>query len=114
MHPARLSLPVATLFALGCATAPITEPARPAVDGPGAADAVVLCVSTRAELEARLGTPSRDGRLHGDRIVSWITEWEPLVRYLAVQVDAAGVVTDLIWNLPSEIPWTPTSQCRGR
>jgi len=29
-------------------------------------------------------------------------------------LDARGVVTDLYWDIPTEIPWVPTDQCRGR
>ncbi|HST45604.1 MAG TPA: hypothetical protein VLK29_10325 [Luteimonas sp.] len=113
MMIARLLVPAALGLAAGCATTPAPT-AQPVTDGTAAAAAVVLCRTTVAELDARLGPSSRDGRLHGTRIVSWITAWEPLVRYLAVQVDGAGVVTDIAWNLPSEIPWTPTSQCGPR
>lgn len=84
---------------------------RPVLDGAGAAQSVVLCQTTLAELQTKLGTPSRDGIFHSARIVSWITEWEPLVRYMAVMVDKQGIVVDLYWNIPSEIPWTPASQC---
>ena len=95
----------------GCASAKAL-PDRPTLDGAAAASSVVLCRTTLSELQSRLGTPNRDGLIHADRIVSWITEWEPLVRYLAVRVDRQGVVTDLYWNVPSEIPWVPTDQCK--
>lgn len=87
---------------------------HPALDGAAAAKAIVLCQTTLADLQQRLGTPTRDGLLHSVRVVSWITEWEPLAKYLAVMVDQDGVVVDLYWNIPTEIPWQPTSQCPAR
>jgi hypothetical protein len=72
---------------------------------------VVLCTSTIANLEAQLGQPTRDGQLGSSRVLTWIVEWEPLVRYLGVLVDANGTVVDIYWNLPSEIPWTPVNRC---
>ena len=97
----------------GCASvgAPAT---RPVLDGASAAKSVVLCKTTLGDLQAQLGSPTRDGLLHRSRVVSWITEWEPLTRYLAVQVNDQGVVTDLYWNVPSEIPWVPVDQCHSR
>ena len=47
-------------------------------------------------------------------IMSWLISTETLNRYLAVLIDARGVVTDLYWDIPTEIPWVPTDQCRGR
>ena len=87
---------------------------RPVLDGTAAAESVILCHTTLTELHERLGPPTRDGLLHSVRIVSWITEWEPLAKYLAVMVDKQGVVVDLYWNIPTEIPWAPTSQCTAR
>lgn len=103
---------VCLLLLVGCASAGPTP--APAIDGAAVARSVALCKTTLAEIEHRLGAPSRDGVLHASRIVSWVVEWEPLTRYLAVQLDAAGVVTDLYWNVPTEIPWVPVDQCRGR
>ena len=97
----------------GCASVE-AAPDKPELDGAAAARSVVLCKTTSSDLESRLGAPTRDGLLHGSRIVSWITAWDPLVRYLAVQVNQEGVVTDLYWDVPSEIPWTPTDQCHKR
>jgi hypothetical protein len=88
--------------------------ARPVLDGAAAARAITVCHTPLSDLEARLGAPTRDGRLHSDRIVSWITEWEPLAKYLAVMVDARGIVVDVYWDVPTEIPWTPTNQCSAR
>lgn len=97
----------------GCASVG-AAPEKPALDGAAAARSVVLCKTTLSELENRLGSPTRDGLLHTNRVVSWITEWQPLVRYLAVQVNQQEVVTDLYWNVPSEIPWAPADQCLAR
>ena len=97
----------------GCASV-AAAPEQPVPDGAAAARSIVLCQTTLSELENRLGSPTRDGLLHASRVVSWITEWDPLVRYLAVQVNQQGVVTDLYWNVPSEIPWAPTDQCLAR
>jgi hypothetical protein len=74
---------------------------------------ITLCRTTEAELRAALGTPTRDGLLHDARVLSWITgvSAEGAIRYLAVLLDARGVVVDRIWNIPTEIPWLPTDQC---
>lgn len=82
-----------------------------AIDGAAVARSVVLCTSTEADLRARLGAPTRDGRLHGERVLSWITGEDGVVHFLAVLLDARGTVVDLYWDLPSEIPWVPASQC---
>jgi len=108
------SLLASTLVVIsGCASVE-AAPEKPQLDGAAAARSVVLCKTTLPDLESRLGAPTRDGLLHASRVVSWITAWDPLVRYLAVQVNQEGVVTDLYWDVPSEIPWTPTDQCRKR
>ena len=86
----------------------------PKLDGAAAAHSIVLCTTTLAELQQRLGPPTRDGLLHSARVVSWITQWEPLARYLAVMVDKDGVVVDLYWDIPTEIPWVPANQCGDR
>ena len=36
-----------------------------------------------------------------------------VVSGLAVLLDARGVVVDLEWDVPTEIPWTPADQCNG-
>lgn len=97
----------------GCASVE-AAPDKPELDGAAAARSVVLCQTRLSDLENRLGSPTRDGLLHASRVVSWITQWDPLVRYLAVQVNQQGVVTDLYWDVPSEIPWTPADQCHQR
>jgi hypothetical protein len=81
------------------------------VDAGAVARAVVLCESTEAELRQRLGEPTRDGLLHGRRVLSWLTAAESPPKYLAVLVDQRGLVVDLYWDIPTEVPWTPTSQC---
>lgn len=105
---------LSTLAALcGCATAEIASD-KPALDGSAAAKSVVLCKTTLADLQSRLGHPSRDGLLHSNRVVSWITAGDPLIRYLAVLVNERGVVTDLYWDIPTEVPWVPSNQCIDR
>ncbi|HEY0476744.1 MAG TPA: hypothetical protein VGD37_04425 [Kofleriaceae bacterium] len=85
----------------------------PEVRGIAALPQVTLCRTTEAELRAALGVPTRDGLLHDARVMSWITgaSSEGAVRYLAVLLDAHGVVIDRVWNLPTEIPWLPADQC---
>jgi len=48
--------------------------------------------------------------------MSWIigTGDEGVVRYLAVLLDAHGIIVDRVWNVPTEIPWVPTDQCPPR
>lgn len=100
------------LFA-ACGHAPAPAPQTvPRIDGHAIARSVVLCQTTEAELRSKLGQPTRDGILHSDRIVSWIVSEDHAVHYLAVLVDNRGVVTDLYWDIPTEVPWTPASQCR--
>ncbi|GAB6195504.1 hypothetical protein PAGU2595_008050 [Lysobacter xanthus] len=100
----------ATLLA-GCAAAPAPRE-RPIVDGASVARGVELCRTRVAEIEARLGPPSRDGRLGRARLLTWIVDWDPLVRYLGVLADADGRVVDVVWDAPSEVPWTPVDRCR--
>ena len=73
---------------------------------------VTLCKTTEAELRTALGTPTRDGLFHNARVMSWIVGGNGgVTRYLAVMLDGDGVVIDRVWNIPTEIPWTPTDQC---
>lgn len=97
------------LLAGGCATARPPQLAAP--DADAVVRTITLCVTTEADLRRQLGPPTRDGRLRQDRIVSWITREATVVSYLAVLLDARGTVVDLYWNLPTEIPWVPASQC---
>jgi len=109
------SLPaLALLFcAAGCAhSAPPRESRSDRVArARAAADAIVLCRTTEAELRRELGEPTRNGRLHGQRILSWIVQWDAPARYFAVLVDDRGIVIDAYWDVPTEIPWVPVSQC---
>ena len=102
------------LLLVAPALASAKKDSQPVLDGAAAAKSITLCRTTLADIQQRLGPPTRDGVLHSVRIVSWVTEWEPLAKYLAVMVDERGVVVDLYWNIPTEIPWTPTSQCTAR
>jgi hypothetical protein len=77
------------------------------------AKSVVLCQTTEAELRLQLGVPSRDGILHGARVLTWIIPGTSSARYLAVLVDERRIVTDLYWDIPGAVPWAPTSQCAG-
>ena len=74
-------------------------------------ESIVLCKTTEEELRRELGEPTRNGRLHGKRIVSWIVQWDSPARYLAVLLDERGIVVDAYWDVPTEIPWTPANQC---
>ncbi len=78
-----------------------------------AAKSVVLCQTTESDLRRQLGEPSRDGFLHRDRIVTWNVPETEEARYLAVLLDPRGIVTDLYWDIPTSVPWVPTSQCSG-
>lgn len=104
---------LACLALAACAsTAESDDP--PAV--PGGADvarSVALCTTRIDDLQSRLGTPSRDGRLGNLRVMTWIVEWDPLVRYLGVAVDPRGVVVDRVWDLPSEVTWSPADRCQA-
>ena len=102
---------LAVLTLSACATAPKPSE-QPLSGGMAAANSVELCRTTLAELQQRLGPPSRDGFVGNTRVLTWVVEWEPLVRYLGVVVDDRGVVVDRYWNAPSEIPWVPTNRCK--
>lgn len=102
-----------TLIALtGCASVPEDSGERSIPAGVEVAGSVELCKTNIADLQARLGQPSRDGRLGKVRVVTWVVEWDPLTKYLGVMVDDTGTVVDLYWNLPSEVQWSPTNRCR--
>ena len=102
---------LAVLALSACPAAP--SPAKKPVPGDiAAASSVELCRTTLAELQQRLGPPSRDGFVGDTRVLTWVVEWDPLVRYLGVVVDDRGVVVDRYWNAPSEIQWVPTNRCK--
>lgn len=108
----RLLLPwvlTATMLS-GCATAPATRLSRP--DPMPFLRNMVLCQTTGTQIRDALGAPTRDGLLHDAHVMSWILgNDDGVVRYLAVLLDADGVVVDRIWNVPTEIPWIPADQC---
>ncbi len=112
-----LALAVAATLVAGAAC---TRGAAPAATAPrptaSSVAAIALCTTTEAELRTALGAPARDGVLHRARILSWMAgETEGgVVHYLAVLLDDRGVVVDLYWDVPTEIPWTPTDQCLAR
>ncbi|HEV7783939.1 MAG TPA: hypothetical protein VGQ28_01315 [Thermoanaerobaculia bacterium] len=115
-HLAVVSLPLLLLLAAGCAhsgASPATSP-KASLDIVAAARSVVLCKTTETELRRLLGAPTRDGILHKAHIMSWILRSETPVGYLAVLLDERGVVVDLYWDIPTEIPWVPADQCGGR
>jgi hypothetical protein len=103
----------AALVAVTCSacTQGVQAAAGPSVDTRTVARSITLCRTTEAELRRQLGEPTRDGLLRRDRVVSWIVEENQVVKYLAVLLNSGGVVTDLYWDLPTEIPWVPVSQC---
>jgi hypothetical protein len=107
---------LATLFAavsIGCAHADDVQPTSPQIS---LADvrSVELCRTTEAELRAKFGEPSRDGVIHGQRILTWLIQTEPLPRYLGVMLDSRSLVVDLYWDVPTEVPWVPASQCDNK
>lgn len=105
-------IPATLAFAFGgCASTGTSKSAPATMDAAPVARSIVLCTTTLDDLRRQLGEPTRDGILHRERIVSWITAWDPLVRYLAVVVDAKGLVVDLYWDVPTEATWSPTNQC---
>lgn len=110
------------LLAMACAALTACHPGSGAAPrAPGAAtDArayiatIAVCTTTESDLRAQLGAPSRDGRLAAGRIVSWVISGDDIIAYLAVLLDAHGTVVDLYWDIPTEIPWTPTDHCPPR
>lgn len=95
----------------GCASLPDNNGETVLTNGSVVARSVELCKTLLSDLQAKLGTPSRDGRLGKVRIMTWVVEWDPLTKYLGVMADETGTVVDLYWNLPSEVQWTPTNRC---
>ena len=84
------------------------------VDARAVARSVVLCKTTADDLRRQLGEPTRDGLLHGSRVMSWTTRNQSPQVFLAVLIDGRGVVADLYWDVPTEVFWVPTDQCSGR
>lgn len=109
----RAALLLLVAVVAGCAHA-AAPPAGPSVDARAVVRSIVLCTTTESELRQKLGEPTRDGILHRARVVSWITRWDSQPRYLAVLLDERGVVADVYWDIPTEVAWVPTDQCRGR
>ena len=110
--PIRTAAPLlALVLATACTSAEPEPPSLP-TDAAAVARAVVLCTTTFEELRAQLGEPTRDGILHRARVASWISTWDSPTKYLAVLLDERNVVVDLYWDIPTEIPWTPSDQCR--
>lgn len=109
----RSTLLIAALLTLaGCAGTPEEEDGeRPIPRGAEIARSVQLCRTPLSELTEKLGPPSRDGKLGDVRVITWIVEWDPLTRFLGVVVNDAGIVADVYWNLPSEVPWQPANRC---
>jgi hypothetical protein len=101
------------LFVTGCAHSVAAKP-KPTVDARSVVNSIVLCSTTESELRQKLGEPYRDGILHRRRVVSWIAQWDSPTRYLAVLLDDHGVVVDVYWDIPTEVPWVPTNQCGGQ
>jgi len=105
------------------ASAPAATPSRqtaaqPAyvdtVDARSVARSLVLCRTTADTLRRQLGEPTRDGMVHGLHVMSWSTRSQTPQVFLAILVDARGVVADIYWDVPAEIPWVPTDQCARR
>jgi hypothetical protein len=46
--------------------------------------------------------------------MNWIVQAESPGRYLGVLLDSRGVVVDLYWDIPTEVPWLPADQCAVR
>ena len=111
-----VALSLLGFMAAGCASAhpPAAPRSTPIADVRAVARSIVLCQTTEAELRQKLGEPSRDGIVHDVHVESWLISTETLTRYLAVRLDAKGVVVDLYWDVPTEIPWVPTDLCQGR
>ena len=102
------------LLASSCKPGGASTPSAPAPDRRAFIASIEVCTATEAALHAELGPPTRDGRLHGARVVSWIISDGDVTAYLAVLLAPDGRVVDLYWDVPTEIPWTPTDQCAPR
>ena len=99
------------LLVAGCATTRPQQPAARIVDPTPVIATIHVCQTTFEQLRAQLGEPSRNGIIHRQRVVTWITALSPLVRYLGVLLNDNGVVVDMYWDIPTEIVWEPADQC---
>lgn len=111
-RPGICCLAVAVLSLAGCAHSE-KAPAAPAIDGGAVARSIVLCRTTEAELRRQLGEPTRDGRLHDSRVVSWITQWDSPTRYLAVLLDGRGGSHRRLLGRPDGDPVVPDRPVPG-
>lgn len=114
-RPGGCALALLAALLAGCASLPdeaADDGERAIPGGEAVALGVRPCTTQLVELMQRLGTPSRDGRLGNARVLTWIVEWDPLVKYLGVMANEGGTVVDVVWNLPSEVTWSPTDRCR--
>ena len=109
----RLMIAFFTLLALsGCASVPNDNNEQPISNGSDIARSVELCKTSITDLQARLGEPSRDGMLGRSKIMTWVVDWDPLVKYLGVMANESGTVVDIYWDLPSEVTWSPVDRCK--
>lgn len=126
ISPCRYVLAGAAVLLTACAQPGATPPPQQAssggvgltftrvsrdIDVAAVARSIGLCKTSETDLRGQLGPPSRDGLLHGARVLTWITEAESPHRYLGVLLDTDGVVVDVYWDIPTESPWIPTDQC---
>ncbi len=81
------------------------------MDAAAVARSIRICRTQLADLQQQLGQPTSDGIMHKQHIVSWTVQWDSPMRSLAVMLNAQNTVVDLYWNVPSDVPWTPTDQC---
>lgn len=112
---AGLALIVLAATAAGCSKSGSAGSAgsatMPHADARAFIAGIRLCETTETSLRERLGVPTRDGRLAQRRVVSWIVDDGDVTAYLAVLLDERGQVVDLYWDIPTEVPWTPTDHC---
>lgn len=110
-HPPLIPWAGALFLSAASCSRPGLAPPAPMVDGDAVARSIILCKTTEGELRAQLGKPTRDGVLRRARILSWITRDNGVVTYLAVLLNARGIVVDMYWDIPTEVPWVPADQC---
>lgn len=109
-------LSVACSALVSCATLHEREDGRdpddPPITGMPDASKFTLCKTTYADLVGLMGNPSRDGRIHRARVATWVYELEPMERYIGVLFDENNIAVDVYWNMPTEVIWSPTNQCK--